>query len=461
MVPAFFVVTLIGFFFSASAPGDPVEIITGNTASQGTMQVSRSSSAIKDSVRHQLGLNLPLFYFSLGTSADPDDLYTIKSPAQRKAMKYLSRKYGSPGRVEKYFVAIQKHEDSIAVFDAPRKAKELAGILGNAGEPDTVIESEVKKLSIEAAVASVQTAQQLLRSLKESYQHESVDLLLDSLDKTYDASIVLMPFKDDAKKLKILFLELTVKPAESTNFIPSVEWNGAQNQYHCWLGNLFHGHFGYSYVDGQPVHTKIWEKFSRSFLLILLSVILAYLISIPAGVYSAKYKDRWLDKGFSWFSFILFSLPSYFVGTILLLVFANNSYFAWFPESGYCDPETYDASAGFFSRMWQQLPFMVLPIITYTYGSFAFISRLVRSSMLENLNADYIRTARAKGMSENAVLWKHALRNSYLPIITLFVNIFPAAIGGSVIVESIFSYPGMGLESVSAIHHADHPMLIS
>src|SRR5688572_22517137 len=91
MVPAFFVVTLIGFFFSVSAPGDPVEIITGNTSSQGTMQVSRSSAAIKDSVRKELGLNLPLFYFSLGTAADPDELEKIKMPAQRKAMKYLSR----------------------------------------------------------------------------------------------------------------------------------------------------------------------------------------------------------------------------------------------------------------------------------------------------------------------------------------------------------------------------------
>jgi peptide/nickel transport system permease protein len=247
----------------------------------------------------------------------------------------------------------------------------------------------------------------------------------------------------------------------SGKWTPCVEWHGLKNQYHQWLGNLFNGHFGYSYIDGQPVHTKIWQKFFRSFILILLSVMLAYAISVPAGVISARYKNKWPDKSFGWFSFILFSLPSYFVGTLLLLLFANNDYFAWFPESGYCDPETYNPNDFWINRTWHQIPFMVLPVITYTYGSFAFISRIVRSSVLENMNADYIKTARAKGLSERNVIWKHALRNSYLPIITMFVNILPASIGGSVIIESVFSYPGMGLESVSAIHHADHPMLIS
>ena len=104
---------------------------------------------------------------------------------------------------------------------------------------------------------------------------------------------------------------------------------------------------------------------------------------------------------------------------------------------------------------------MVLPLITYTYSSFAFISRIMRSSMLENLNQDYIRTARAKGLDENKVLWRHTLRNSLLPVITIFVNIFPMAIGGSVIIETIFTYPGMGLGSYEAIHNYDYPTIVA
>lgn len=104
---------------------------------------------------------------------------------------------------------------------------------------------------------------------------------------------------------------------------------------------------------------------------------------------------------------------------------------------------------------------MILPLVTYTYSSFAFISRIIRSSMLEELGQDYIRTARAKGLSENSVLVKHAFRNSLLPVITMFVSIFPAAVGGSVIVETIFTYPGMGYGSYEAIHNYDYPVIVA
>ena len=112
-------------------------------------------------------------------------------------------------------------------------------------------------------------------------------------------------------------------------------------------------------------------------------------------------------------------------------------------------------------RINHQLPYLVLPLITLTYGSFAFLSRIMRVGMIEIVSQDYIRTARAKGLSENKVIFKHALRNSLLPIITVFAAIFPTCIGGSVIIEVIFSIPGMGTEIFNAVLNYDYPMIVS
>jgi peptide/nickel transport system permease protein len=159
--------------------------------------------------------------------------------------------------------------------------------------------------------------------------------------------------------------------------------------------------------------------------------------------------------------FILYSLPSFFAATVMLMWFANPDVLHWFPASGVEPVRGFAPDAGFFERWWERLPFLVLPIISYTYGSFAFLSRIMRVSMLEIVNQDYIRTARAKGLTERVVIYKHALRNGLLPIITVFANIFPVAIGGSVILEVIFTIPGMGGESYNAIVNQNYPMLIA
>ena len=112
-------------------------------------------------------------------------------------------------------------------------------------------------------------------------------------------------------------------------------------------------------------------------------------------------------------------------------------------------------------KLKHRMPYLILPIITYTYGSFAFLSRIMRIGMIDVVSQDYIRTARAKGLGEGKVILKHALRNSLLPIITVFAAIFPMAIGGSIILEMIFSIPGMGLEIINAIYNYDYPMIIT
>ena len=230
-------------------------------------------------------------------------------------------------------------------------------------------------------------------------------------------------------------------------YIPNFHWYGANNQYHTWLfgdgknrKGLFRGDFGFSYIDKKKVEEKIWEKIGISFTFSLISILIAYLVSIPLGIFSAYKKDSREDRTISVFLFVLYAMPSFFVGLLLLFAFANPDNLNLFPVSGIQDPSTWNPDwTGFeLEAIKHRLPYLILPLITYTYGSFAFLSRIMRIGMIDVINQDYIRTARAKGLSESKVILKHALRNSLLPIITVFAAIFPMAIGGSIIIEVIF-----------------------
>lgn len=249
-----------------------------------------------------------------------------------------------------------------------------------------------------------------------------------------------------------------------------------KNQYDRWLfgdgdrltGNgsqfskgLIRGDFGTSYVTKQPISDVIFSKIGWSLFFAMLSVVLAYLVSIPIGVRAAAKRGSRFDKASSIVLFMLYSMPSFWLATLLLMTFANPDVMHLFPASGVKPAIGYPDGAGIFMKMKLSLPYIILPAICYTYSSFAFLSRTMRVSMIEIVGQDFIRTARAKGLSEKVVIWKHAFRNSLLPIITVFANIFPAAIGGSVILETIFTIPGMGSEAIFAIQNNNYPMIIA
>jgi len=209
-----------------------------------------------------------------------------------------------------------------------------------------------------------------------------------------------------------------------------------------------------------PVSTVIWQRIGWSLLLTFISVILAYLISLPIGIRAAAKHGSTFDRSSSVVLFLLHSMPAFWVATLLLITFANPDVLHWFPASGVKPVAGYPDGASFFEKVKLSLPYLVLPTIAYTYSSLAFLSRLTRTSMLEVLHQDFIKTARAKGLSERRVIYHHAFRNALLPIITVFANLFPAAIGGAVILESIFTIPGMGLETFHAIEAQDYPMIV-
>jgi peptide/nickel transport system permease protein len=230
-------------------------------------------------------------------------------------------------------------------------------------------------------------------------------------------------------------------------------------QYLIWLGNMATGDFGNSFIDNRPVMQKIVERLPITIPISLFTIFLAYIVAIPIGIFSAARQYSFWDRFSTFILFVLYSLPSFWIATMAIIFLANVEYLKIFPTSGLFTLGS--DNWPFLERMWDRAWHLILPIACYTYGSFAFLSRQMRGSMLEVIRQDYIRTARAKGLKEKTVVMKHALRNSLIPIITLFGGIFPALVGGSVIIEQIFSIPGVGQLAFQALVARDYPLIMA
>ena len=227
-------------------------------------------------------------------------------------------------------------------------------------------------------------------------------------------------------------------------------------QFWNWLAQLVQGNFGYStYYIGQPVIQLIMERLPATLLLTCTAFVFSFVVGIPLGVYSATHKYSLGDYGLTIFSFIGISIPSFFFGMGMIYIFAVK--LGWFPTSGYGSP-TFTGTG--FALFVHRLRYLVMPALTMALANLATVTRFTRSSMVETLNQDYIRTARAKGLAERAVIYRHALKNSLIPVITIFGLSIPNLFGGAYIIEKVFNWPGLGLLGVDSINNRDYAILM-
>lgn len=218
--------------------------------------------------------------------------------------------------------------------------------------------------------------------------------------------------------------------------------------------------FGESYfLKEQKVADIIKDPIKLTFSLSIIAMIMTYLIALPTGVYAAVNKGSRGERFISTALFMLYSMPNFWVGTLLIVFLCNPDMLDIFP--GVYSLMNIDEDAGFWESLWITAQYVFLPLIVWTYGSLAYLSRQMRGGMLSELGKDYIRTARAKGLSERKVVWKHAFRNSLIPVITLFASVFPLAISGSIVVEFIFNIPGMGWTTYDALTRRDYPIVFT
>ena len=209
-----------------------------------------------------------------------------------------------------------------------------------------------------------------------------------------------------------------------------------------WLARALHGDLSDSQVDHRPVAVKIRERLPITMTLMGTSLFLSYLLAIPLGVAAAIKRGQVLDRAISFVVFLLYSIPTFVAALMLILLVAGGDYLNLLPMYGKSSLNAPDMT--FFPWLWDRIQHLILPVICLTYGSLASISRYSRVAMIDALSQDFVRTARAKGLSERLVIFRHALRNALILIITLFALDLPSLIGGAIIIEEIFSMPGMG-----------------
>ncbi len=228
-------------------------------------------------------------------------------------------------------------------------------------------------------------------------------------------------------------------------------------QYWQWLKKLAVLDFGQSFsADGRAVLDKIAERIPVTLWINVLAMLLIIAIAIPIGVASAVRRDSWFDKGMTVFVFIGFAIPSFWLGLLLMIGLGVN--LGWLPISGLHDYSW--QHMGFWQQQGDMLKHLILPVFVSAIGGLAGMSRFMRTGMLDVIRADYITTARAMGIPENTIRYRLALKNAMLPIITLLGLSIPGLIGGSVIVEQLFSLPGMGLLFYESVLSRDYPLVM-
>lgn len=255
-------------------------------------------------------------------------------------------------------------------------------------------------------------------------------------------------------------IALTLDPKVSPKIIEQMEKNydldkPVYQQYFLWLKRLFTGNL-YSFKDGRPVMKKIGERIWNTLLLNLVAILIIFSLAIPLGIFSAKRQYSFLDNLGTFGAYLGISIPSFWLAYLLIL---GTVKLFGYPVLGMRSFVTEDFTTAeiVLDRLWH----LMLPSIILAIGGIAALSRYTRSSMLEVIRQDYIRTAKSKGLPEETVYYKHALRNALLPIITLFGFLIPGLIGGSIIMETVFAWPGIGRLAYQAVLARDYPVVMT
>ena len=219
-------------------------------------------------------------------------------------------------------------------------------------------------------------------------------------------------------------------------------------QYLIWLGNILRGDFGDSYLNQEPVWRLVWEAFQPTLVLVVASLIVGVFIALPSGIIAAMKKNSAWDWGSMGFAIFVYSMPGFWKGIVLIWIFSV--YLGWFPAVGYVAPWQ-----DFWNSMWR----LVLPAITLGTFFSGLVARIVRSSLLEVLDQDYIKAARARGVRQASLVYRHGLANALIPVVTVIGLQFGALLGGAVLTETVFGIPGMGRLTVAAILNRDYAVV--
>lgn len=434
-IPGLFIVSLLAFAISVNTPGDPIDVMLASEPEKESDDPTIENN-LRNQWRSRLGLDLPLFYFSLTSLSTPNaTLSSTLTKEEEAAMKKLAFTSGNAANSRLLHMSFDAMWDVLAA--------------------DT---GRIQEKTREQALVRI-------NSLKTADSKEKIEGLMGEIRKL---NILDPQFNRKFIESDKLFRKWRIEKSAWRSWVPSLRFH-PDNRYHRWLwGDPFgyskgvmRGDFGISLHTKQPISKTILSGFKWSAFLAITSVLIAFLISIPLGVWAGARPGSWFDTIVQFKLFLLYCIPSFWMGTLLLVLFANPDVLPLFPASGISPAGGLSQGMSFLEKCIATIPYLALPLICYTYASLAFTTRIIRSAVRENMMQDHILTAKAKGLPLPKIAFKHAFRNALLPAITVFTEVFPMAIGGSVIIETIFTIPGLGYETVNAVFTRDYPMIVA
>jgi peptide/nickel transport system permease protein len=426
-IPSLLVIMVLVFGLSRLLPEDPVAALAGLNNEDSTLDEQAREQAYRQKAAI-LGMDKPAFYVNFQPAAYPDTLYKIPFKERRKTLLALLDQSGNWLATEAYYRAV------LGLKQALRQV------------PDTLaVEQKTQVIDVVNALLYHREKKQIQRQIRD----------LQAL-KIADSALKPYLGKEAADLINAHQCWLN-EPQKGLLYLPSLRWQGFDNQFHDWLSKIISGNMGHSYLDSQPVFKKITQGLRWTLPLGLVSLLLSYLIGIPLGVKAARSRGSRFDRILNSSLFLLAALPSFWLAMVLLLVFTNPNWGLNFVSITALNNLSADATWG--EWLDKALPNLLLPVLCISYPLLIINVMQMRSSMGQELDSEYVRTARAKGLPEKNVVWKHAFPNALFPQITLFANLLPQLIAGSVIVENIFNVPGMGNLLFESLGIQDWPVV--
>ncbi len=452
MIPTTLGVAFVVFVIFHAAPGDPATVMMGGGGS-GDLSGSSDVSARVDRFRRKHGLDrsLPVQFLD----------YVGPFNLSRDGVKWLSSPYTERQVKGELLDPLGPEDGEELELGTPNPINYLA----------TVSAEDQQAMELErAALLDEEAGEEAWNTAGEALLARGTDAYPALLQSLYEVRA-----ESNVKGGKVARLLALLDVIEGLDFHPQADARQRTGQAFAWYyqdadgyrvqnsgetpyGGLLSFSFGTEMQNERMIGPELWKRIKVSLPLSLISVVLAYVLAIPMGIFSVRNHGTRRDGAVTIGLFVLYAIPTFWAGLMLIQIFGRTGW-DFLPVLGLRDKDYQEMS--WIGQQWDLFLHCILPILTLTYGSLAYLSRQMRAGMMDVISQDYIRTARAKGLSEDVVIYKHALRNSMIPVITLLASILPVLIGGSIIVESVFEIPGMGRYAFDGLVKRDFNILMA
>jgi len=429
-IPVLLIISFFVFVIGNLVPGNQADIqFEGEDLllmqRQNVDEQERSLRAL----RERFNLDLPIFYLSVSSLAEPDTLHRVYPESDRQLLGQMALKHGNWGKIAAY------HETLVIL--------RRTWVEQNMQQPSTNLYPFIAPLFEQTDIRQLQaTIDKLRQQLKPNNQPAEMPDLL-AITNILDNRLKAM--RDTRRPLM--------------KYIPTLVWNGTSNRYHQWLAGVFRGDLGKSHIDNKPVAGKIGNALQVTLSLSLIAVAMIFAFGIPMGLFIAEKTNDLRARMLSSMMVGLDAVPLFYLSILSITFLAGTVFLKVFPTYGLGDVSI--SGMAWYDRFSVRLYHLVLPIGCMVLSGMPYVVKQVETSFKEVLNQTYIIALKAKGLHENVIKWKHAFSKVLFTVISLFTGFIPAAVSGALVVEVVFSIPGMGKLIADAVFSRDYPVIMA